>query len=158
MLTRRGFLVTSGAGLAAVAAARSRLASARGLLTDPLLDEVIGRGLAAAKAAGATYADVRLQRQRRESVSTREDHVTGVGYEENYGVGIRVIAGGAWGFAASARVEPNRFHGLAGAARAAELAGDVERARTHYDRLLAVAAQADSERPELRLARAALGR
>jgi tetratricopeptide (TPR) repeat protein len=61
-------------------------------------------------------------------------------------------------FEASARVEPNRFHGLAGAGRAAALAGDVERARTHYEKLLVLAAQADSERPELQLARALLGR
>jgi tetratricopeptide (TPR) repeat protein len=61
-------------------------------------------------------------------------------------------------FEASARVEPNRFHGLAGAARAAELAGDRDRARGHYEKILAIAAQADSERPALQQARAFLGR
>jgi predicted Zn-dependent protease len=61
-------------------------------------------------------------------------------------------------FEASARVEPNRFHGSAGAARAAELAGDRERAREHYAKLLTIAAKADSERLELRQAKAFLGR
>jgi tetratricopeptide (TPR) repeat protein len=61
-------------------------------------------------------------------------------------------------FEASARVEPNRFHGSAGAARAAELSGDRERAREHYAKLLTIAAKADSERVELRQARAFLGR
>jgi hypothetical protein len=61
-------------------------------------------------------------------------------------------------FEASMRVEPNRFHSLAGAARAAELAGDRERARAHYAKLLTIAAKADSERVELRQARAFLGR
>jgi predicted Zn-dependent protease len=61
-------------------------------------------------------------------------------------------------FEASALVEPNRFHGSAGAARAAELSGDRERAREHYAKLLTIAANPDSERLELRQARAFLGR
>jgi hypothetical protein len=61
-------------------------------------------------------------------------------------------------FEASMRVEPDRFHGVAGAARAAELAGDPERARKHYGRLLSIATSADGDRVELRRARAVLGR
>jgi tetratricopeptide (TPR) repeat protein len=60
-------------------------------------------------------------------------------------------------FEASMRVEPNRFHGLAGAARAAELAGDRERARRYYSDLLALAKDADTERPEIKRARAFVG-
>jgi hypothetical protein len=60
-------------------------------------------------------------------------------------------------FEASRRSDPNRFHGLAGAARAAELAGDRERARRYYSELLALAKTADSERPELKQAKAYLG-
>lgn len=56
----------------------------------------------------------------------------------------------------SQRVEPNRFRGLAGAARAAELAGDDARARTYYASLLQLGGQADTERPELARARAYL--
>jgi hypothetical protein len=56
------------------------------------------------------------------------------------------------------RGEPDRFHSVAGAARAAELAGDGARARQHYARLLTIATKADGERPELRRARAFLGR
>jgi hypothetical protein len=61
-------------------------------------------------------------------------------------------------FEASMRGEPDRFHSVAAAARAAELAGDGARARQHYVRLLTIATKADGERPELRLARAFLGR
>jgi hypothetical protein len=61
-------------------------------------------------------------------------------------------------FEASMKGEPDRFHSVAGAARAAELAGAVARARRHYARLLTIAAGADGERPELRRARAMLGR
>jgi hypothetical protein len=52
-------------------------------------------------------------------------------------------------FEASQRSEPNRFKGLYGAARAAELAGEKEKARTFYNKLVVLAEQADSERPEL---------
>jgi hypothetical protein len=43
-------------------------------------------------------------------------------------------------------------------ARAAELAGNREKARTYYEKLLALAANADTERPEVRDAKAYLGR
>jgi tetratricopeptide (TPR) repeat protein len=61
-------------------------------------------------------------------------------------------------FEASIKGEPDRFHSVAGAARAAELAGDSAKARQHYERLLTIAPAADSDRPELRRARALLGR
>jgi hypothetical protein len=60
-------------------------------------------------------------------------------------------------FEASRRVEPNRFAGLYGAARAAELAGDREKARTDYTQLVALAEKANGDRAELRQARAFLG-
>ena len=52
-------------------------------------------------------------------------------------------------FEASHQVEPNRFQGLYGAARAAEVAGKREKARTLYTQLVTLAGQTDSERPEL---------
>jgi hypothetical protein len=52
--------------------------------------------------------------------------------------------------------EPNRFRSLYGAARAAELAGEMEQARTVYGQLVALAANADGERPELAAAQALL--
>jgi len=61
-------------------------------------------------------------------------------------------------FEASMRVEPNRFRGLYGAARAASLAGDQTKARTHYSELLALGEKADTERPEFREAKAFLGK
>lgn len=104
LFTRRSFLKCT--AVAAIAPmARVRSASARGLLLDSSIDELVGRALATAKKAGATYADCRLVRRRSENLQTREDHITGVGFRESYGVGVRVIVEGAWGFAASARVD-----------------------------------------------------
>jgi TldD protein len=99
-LTRRSFLLGASAGTLAAFAA-PRLSIARGLLTEPAIDDLIQRALAAATKAGATYADVRLVRMRNERVGTREDRVDNVSSTEDYGVGVRVISGGAWGFAAT---------------------------------------------------------
>jgi len=53
---------------------------------------------------------------------------------------------------------PNRFKALHGVSKGASLAGDREKAKEYYAKLLAVAAQADTERPELREAKAFLGK
>ncbi|MCP3734744.1 TldD/PmbA family protein [Sphingomonas sp. RP10(2022)] len=57
--------------------------------------------LNAAKSAGATYCDVRVGRYMRQFVITREANVQNVVNTESLGTGIRVIADGAWGFAAT---------------------------------------------------------
>jgi tetratricopeptide (TPR) repeat protein len=59
-------------------------------------------------------------------------------------------------FEAMHAVEPNRFKGLYGAARAAQQAGEHDRARSHYTQLLALARGADGDRPQLQEARAYL--
>jgi TldD protein len=53
------------------------------------------------KAKGAEYADVRLVRTDTESLKARDGSVEAIVRELSQGVGIRCIAGGAWGFAAS---------------------------------------------------------
>lgn len=60
-------------------------------------------------------------------------------------------------FEASMQVEPNRFWGLYGAARAAELAADRDKAKSYYAQLIALAERADSERPALLEAKAFIG-
>jgi len=103
-ITRRGFLSTVSRAMSAgalAAFAGPRLSLARGLLTEPKLDELIQRTLAAAKKAGATYADVRIVRMRHERLTAREDRIESVTSTDEYGVGVRVIAGGAWGFSAT---------------------------------------------------------
>jgi len=59
-------------------------------------------------------------------------------------------------FESSALREPNRFRGIYGAAKAAELSGDRERARMYYEKLVALAEKGDGARPELRQAKAYL--
>jgi len=60
--------------------------------------------LTAAKAKGATYADVRIGRYLNQFIVTRENRVQNIVNTESFGVGIRVIANGSWGFACSNKV------------------------------------------------------
>jgi hypothetical protein len=57
-------------------------------------------------------------------------------------------------FETSMQREPNRFNGIYGAARAAELSGDRDKAQRYYMSLIALSEQADSDRPELQQAKA----
>jgi len=59
-------------------------------------------------------------------------------------------------FERSLKRDPNRFRGVYGAARAAELSGKREAARDYYKMLLALSAAHDTERPELARAKAYL--
>jgi len=56
-------------------------------------------------------------------------------------------------FEASHKVEPNRFRGLYGAARAAAQLGDMAKAKTYYEKLVDLCRHADAERPELKEAK-----
>ena len=52
--------------------------------------ELLMRALETAKQKGASYADVRLNRYLRQSISTREKRVTGVSNDESFGFGIKL--------------------------------------------------------------------
>lgn len=56
-------------------------------------------------------------------------------------------------FTASLQDSPNRFNGLFGAARAAELLGDKKTAAEYYAKLVTLTVNADSDRPELQKTR-----
>ncbi|MEZ0541261.1 TldD/PmbA family protein [Fibrella arboris] len=106
-MNRRDFNQMLGLGavgmLAPTMPAFARTVSAEALL-EPGLDIAVKKRLAdaalnAAKAKGATYADVRIGRYLNQSVLTRENKVQGIINTESFGVGVRVIANGCWGFA-----------------------------------------------------------
>ncbi len=80
--------------------------------------------LSAARSGGATYADVRIGRYLNQFVVTRENRVQAIANTESFGVGIRVIANGSWGFAATNDVTP------AGVARTAARAVAVAKANS----------------------------
>jgi tetratricopeptide (TPR) repeat protein len=61
-------------------------------------------------------------------------------------------------FEASLKENPNRYRGLYGAARAAEAAGDRQKAETYYAKFVAVSAKADTDRPEIAQAKTFLAK
>ncbi|WOX03900.1 TldD/PmbA family protein [Microbulbifer pacificus] len=79
-----------------------------------------------ARKAGATYTDVRIGRYLNQFVLTRETNVENIVNTESLGAGIRVIANGTWGFAATNDLSAD------GIARAARQAVAVARANSKY--------------------------
>src|SRR4029453_2006001 len=57
--------------------------------------------LTRAKVLGASYADIRINRYRSETIFTRERQVQNVARNQDFGFGVRVLVNGTWGFAAS---------------------------------------------------------
>ncbi len=126
MTTRRDFVGTSSLALGLAMAPRlAHAAGVHGALTPiPRADKkaLADVALNTARSRGATYADVRIGRYLNQSLSARETKIQGVNSSESYGVGIRVIADGTWGFAATSDVTPD------GIARAATEAVAIARA------------------------------
>lgn len=104
--TRRDFIRTSAATTAAVAAIGTRafdLEAQAGAApaADPVALELADAALDAARRAGASYADVRIGRYREQFIATRERQVSNVNDRESYGLGVRTLVDGSWGFAAT---------------------------------------------------------
>ncbi len=112
-MDRREFMRLSGIGMGTlVVPVLGRPAAAWGATTPiPSGDKkkLADVALEAARSGGATYADVRIARQLNQFVFTREDKVQNLVNTESYGVGIRVIAGGTWGFAATSLVNADEI-------------------------------------------------
>ncbi len=105
-MDRRTFVKASGLGLGAalLVPAYGRVIAAEALsekLELSLKKRLADVALGAARDAGATYCDVRIGRYLNQFVVTREDKVQNVVNTETTGFGVRVIANGTWGFAAS---------------------------------------------------------
>jgi TldD protein len=71
------------------------------LLFEEEMKEIAAWALDTAKAQGATYADVRVVDLRQRYLSTKNGRPAQVRESQSMGVGVRVVAQGAWGFAAT---------------------------------------------------------
>jgi TldD protein len=60
-----------------------------------------------ARVRGATYADVRVMHLRQRDLTTKNGQVGTLAQSESIGLGIRVLASGAWGFASTDRLTRN---------------------------------------------------
>jgi TldD protein len=76
--------------------------------------------LDAAVARGASYADARMVAMRSRSLSTKNGKVGHASESDSLGLGVRVIANGAWGFAATADMSRGAVE--TAAARAVDIA------------------------------------
>ena len=111
-MQRRDFLALVGLGLGSLALPPfiGRAIAAEELTTAldaGLKKRLADTALAAAREAGASYCDVRIGRYLRQSLQTREDRVLNIANQESTGVGVRVVAHGAWGFAATNTLGPD---------------------------------------------------
>jgi TldD protein len=84
--------------------------------------DVVKEAVEAALREGAGYADARLVAEESESITVRNQEMEGVDRSFSQGVGIRVLVGGYWGFAATARSDPQELN------RTAALAVSIARA------------------------------
>jgi TldD protein len=127
-MDRRHFLAASGLGLSGLMIPGfGNAVAAEVLLTkmDPARKKALADiALNAATAAGASYCDVRIGRYMRQFVITREKQVQNVVNTETTGAGVRVIANGTWGFAATSDLS------TAGIAKAAQQAVAIAKANS----------------------------
>ena len=65
------------------------------------MKEIAGWALDTAKLRGASYCDLRIVDERARSLTTKNGKVGSASEGESLGMGVRVVANGAWGFAAT---------------------------------------------------------
>lgn len=110
-IDRREFVKLAGATGAAIAGGNFDPALAFSQAAAPGPDaaerDLVLHALDAVKSAGASYADARITRGNTEAISTRERQITNVSKTETYGIGIRALVGGSWGFAATRDLSRN---------------------------------------------------
>ncbi len=92
------------------------------------MQEIVREAVAAAVTAGADYADARWVAEDTESLTVKNQEMEGLDRGRSTGIGIRVLAGGYLGFAATARTDPQEVE------RTARLAVDIARAASRLPR------------------------
>ncbi len=136
--SRRRFLKHSGMalGVAALPPWLLELEAAEAAAIDKAA--LAEQALALARQGGATYADIRINRYRYESIAAREKQLEQVSRSQSFGFGVRVLRDGAWGFASSREVTPEAVRRLT--AQALEIARANARFRKKPVALLPAAA------------------
>jgi predicted Zn-dependent protease len=119
----------------------------------------------AAYAEGSKAEALKLMREAADLESASDKHPVSPGYvvpaRELLGdmlMEMKQPAQALQAYEDSSKREPNRLRTLAGAARAAELAGDMAKAKGYYADLVKLTAKSNGERPELAQAKAFLAK
>jgi TldD protein len=92
--------------------------------------DLTDRALDTATSAGATYADIRIERLERQVLSVKNGRPDGLLEDESQGFGVRVLVNGAWGFASSSRLDPSEIQRVTVAAVETAKASAMVRAYT----------------------------
>ncbi len=134
-MNRRNFIQLAGMGAGAMMLPIPLIGKEVSLehMLNPLMSvadkkKLANIGLNTAKSKGATYADVRIGRYLNQYVITREQKVQNLVNTESFGVGIRVIANGTWGFASTHDVTKE------GIAKATEQAVAIAKANSKFQK------------------------
>lgn len=120
-MDRRDFVKLTGIGVGGLMLPITGRIVSAAELTQTGMDFAAKKSLAtvalnAATSAGATYADARIGRYLNQFITAQEKRVDNIVNTESFGVGVRVIANGTWGFAATSDTSTD---GVAKAARQA---------------------------------------
>lgn len=110
-MNRRDFVRLTGLGAGAMFTLPGIMHADASALLAPWIDTAAKKRLAdvalnTAKSAGASYADARIARVINQFIITRENRVQNIVNNESFGIGIRVIANGTWGFASTNKLTP----------------------------------------------------
>ena len=147
-MKRKDFLYLTGMGISASMLSRIPVFGSPVLPGQDLspVDVALKKRMAdvalnAARSKGATYTDVRIGRYLNQFVVTRENKVENIVDTQSYGMGIRVIANGCWGFAATDKLDNDSI------AKATELAVAIakENARIQTDPVQLIAQKGQGE-------------
>ena len=93
------------------------------------MKDVAQWALNVAQVRGASYADARVADDRHRALATKNGKIGSAADSESLGIGVRVLADGAWGFAASDDLSRSAVE--ATAARAVEIAKASARVKQH---------------------------
>jgi TldD protein len=77
------------------------------------MKELVTRAVGRAQAAGASYADARGIRSRHQSIYSKNGAPEALADSSELGLGVRVIASGAWGFAGTSSLSPSEVDATA---------------------------------------------
>jgi TldD protein len=112
MTKRRDFLKASATAASVIAAGRllrpaELLAARLEALEPPEIEKLLMQAVDELRSAGATFADARIGRYRRQTISTREQQIVNVVESDTMGIGVRALVRGTWGFAGTRDLTPD---------------------------------------------------
>ena len=105
------------------------------------MKEFTARALDRARDLGANYADIRVVRMVDETIRVKNGNVEALSLKEEQGFGVRVLAGGSWGFASSSLLNNDELDKVVeqavkiahASARVRTTPADIGRSESHVD-------------------------